>query len=217
MLPEQARQVTFPLEPALPGDFTDRQIGFRQQRADALEPHAPDLVKNRASGDTFEMPFGETARRADLGDHIRHADRLVAGVAPDEFQGARDLRVADHRGVGGPPGDHARGHRREDAPGQAFAAHERVQVLGQQKSGLLAVGLDTGHGWKGGVADQIVVIDTQHRHLIRHGQVRAHAGVQHLAAASVHGRENRNRFRQRLQPRLQARLLNGPVPLFGFR
>ena len=89
--------------------------------------------------------------------------------------------------------------------------HHAVEEARRFEPRLFGGHLDARHLRLGGFTEHLVVVDAEHRNLLRHSHTRLQAGVEDLPSPHIVGHKDRGGLRQRFQPVAERRLFHTEV------
>ena len=205
---ERHRHVLRVLEAGPRRDRGQRQLGLPQKLLDTTELHPCNLLVRRVA-DPFcepvlERPSGGRQRPGDVG----HLDAVACMVA-DLPHGRHHERVVDGQNVGALPGGDAQRRQEPLALLERFAPHHLLQKFGGQPAGPDCIRHHARERRTRQATEHVVVVHSQHRHLVRHGDPGPPAGVDRLPAAVVVAGQECDRLGQPLQPCLDRLVVVG--------
>ena len=198
-------------------DPFERQIGLGQQLPHPLHLHAADFRLRSAAEDIAKPALEARARQARLLDDLPDREP-VAGPLSDQPQRRRKLWIVDGEDVGAlPRGDAERRHQnllRPGFPGSRGAGtpprHQLLELLGRAIAYLFGIGPHARQGRIAQFAEERVVVDADHTHLLRHRQAGPSRGVDDVLSAQVVARQHGQRRSEALQPGLEPLLARLP-------
>ena len=165
-------------------DLLQREVRFGQELLDPHDLQPADLGLRRPSKKAPETLLQLAAGQGGVTEDVLDVDPAARVFADVADRGGHPW-ILDGENVAGAPRDHARGVDPAVERRTLGSIHERGQRLRREVSGQEGVRADAGEWGIGEVAAGLVIVGSEHRHLLRHQQVHGLGRMDHLQRAQV--------------------------------
>jgi hypothetical protein len=190
------------------GNRRQRQVRLAEQLLHAAKPHPLDLLVRRVAEPAGKSALEHPPRGAERSRHVGHLD-AIARMLPDMPHRRDDERIVDREHIGALAGGDPQGRQEPLRAVDPLVRHQPLEQFGGQTPRASRIGNHARQGRTRQPAEQFVIVDAEHRHLVRHRDPCPPAGVERLPAADVVAGKERHGLGQRLEPGLDRRLVVG--------
>ena len=193
---EHRAQILRVFKPRRRRNLSDRQTRAHQQFLHPLDPQFPQMrMRRRAQGrleSSLQCGPGHRHCAQDI-PHIRPARRLL----PHEAHRPGNLRVIDRREIGRLPRRHTLWRHLVQDHRDPLPGHRPCQQYRRFITGPLRIRNHARQRRIAQLAQQLVVVHADHRHLLRHREARQTTRRQYLLPAQIEASQHTDRTRQR--------------------
>ena len=187
------------------GDVGDGGERVVQEDAGAFHTYRGQLLQEGASHRLHEARLQEPAGDATVPRDVGDLDVAFGEVIEDVAAGAGHERILVEAGRGRLSARDVGGlHQNTRVGRDGVAAHQRVQETRGLEAGAVRVHRDAAEGGLAEFAEQGIVVDAEHHHVVGHAQADVLAGFDDVPSALIHRREDAKSARCAREPVAEA-------------